>query len=67
MSQAVHVFGENDAKRNAVRGQYGGGTVNAKPVKPYRESPEVAPHSKTETYVALKVMMDNWRWAGVPF
>jgi glucose-6-phosphate 1-dehydrogenase len=36
-------------------------------VKAYRESPDVALHSTTETYVALKLMMDNWRWAGVPF
>ncbi|MCW4590665.1 glucose-6-phosphate dehydrogenase [Gluconacetobacter entanii] len=52
---------------DAVRGQYGAGTVEGKPVIAYRESPGVAPDSHTETYVALKLHVDNWRWAGVPF
>ena len=64
---AVHSFGVRDAKRNVVRGQYTAGTVGGKAVKAYRQSPDVALDSKTETYVALKLMMDNWRWAGVPF
>jgi glucose-6-phosphate 1-dehydrogenase len=64
---AVNPFGADDARRNVVRGQYGTGTVNGKPMKAYRASPDVAPDSSTETYVALKVAMDNWRWAGVPF
>jgi glucose-6-phosphate 1-dehydrogenase len=64
---AVHPFGDEDARRNVVRGQYGAGTVSGKAVKAYRASPDVKPDSNTETYVALKVMMDNWRWAGVPF
>ena len=51
----------------AVRGQYGEGTVLGKPVPAYRLEPGVAPGSKTETYVALRLMIDNWRWAGVPF
>ncbi|MBV9504106.1 MAG: glucose-6-phosphate dehydrogenase, partial [Acidobacteriia bacterium] len=50
----------------AVRGQYTGGTVGTEPVIGYREEPFVDPHSKTETYVALKLAVDNWRWAGVP-
>ncbi len=50
-----------------VRGQYGPGTVNGQPVPGYRQEPEVAPDSSVETYVALKVMIENWRWAGVPF
>ncbi|HEX5998346.1 MAG TPA: glucose-6-phosphate dehydrogenase [Hyphomicrobiaceae bacterium] len=52
---------------NAVRGQYGTGTVLGKPVHDYRHEPDVAPGSTTETYVALKLNIDNWRWAGVPF
>ena len=52
---------------DAVRGQYSAGTVLDKPVKAYREEPNVSPTSKTETYVALKLEIDNWRWAGVPF
>jgi glucose-6-phosphate 1-dehydrogenase len=51
----------------AVRGQYGAGTVLGKPVRDYRHEPNVAPDSTTETYVALKLGIDNWRWAGVPF
>jgi glucose-6-phosphate 1-dehydrogenase len=52
---------------DAVRGQYGRGTVLGQAVRPYREEPEVAPASGTETYVALKLAIDTWRWAGVPF
>lgn len=52
---------------DAVRGQYAAGTVDGKPMVGYRESPGVSPHSNTETYVALKLHVDNWRWAGVPF
>ncbi len=51
----------------AVRGQYGAGTVLGKPVKPYRKAPNVAAKSNTETYVAMQLEIDNWRWAGVPF
>ncbi|QXX73546.1 glucose-6-phosphate dehydrogenase [Methylovirgula sp. HY1] len=51
----------------AVRGQYGAGTVLGKPVKAYRDEPDVAPDSNVETYVAMKLKIDNWRWAGVPF
>ncbi|MBD8070366.1 glucose-6-phosphate dehydrogenase [Bacillus sp. PS06] len=50
-----------------VRGQYGPGTVNDSPVKGYREENNVDPQSITETYVAGKLMIDNFRWAGVPF
>ncbi|MGY6768267.1 glucose-6-phosphate dehydrogenase [Komagataeibacter sp. NFXK3] len=55
------------APEDAVRGQYAAGTVEGKPMVGYRESPGVSPHSNTETYVALKLHVDNWRWAGVPF
>ncbi len=51
----------------AVRGQYGAGTVSGKPAKPYREEPHVAPDSNVETFVAMRLEIDNWRWAGVPF
>ena len=64
---AVHQFGCEDARTNIVRGQYGAGTIGGKQVDAYRSSPEVAPDSTTETFVAFKVMIDNWRWAGVPF
>jgi glucose-6-phosphate 1-dehydrogenase len=51
----------------AVRGQYGRGTVLGDTVPPYREEPAVAPDSSMETFAALKLQFDNWRWAGVPF
>ena len=53
--------------RDVVRGQYAGGAVADTPVAPYREEPDVDPNSATETYVAMRLMIDNWRWAGVPF
>jgi glucose-6-phosphate 1-dehydrogenase len=52
---------------DAVRGQYGAGEVLGRSVRGYRQEPNVAPNSTTETYVALKLDIDNWRWAGVPF
>jgi glucose-6-phosphate 1-dehydrogenase len=51
----------------AVRGQYGPGSVLGKKVKAYRQEPDVAPDSNIETYVAMRLEIDNWRWAGVPF
>ena len=51
----------------AVRGQYGPGTELGRAVQGYRDEPEVAPDSIIETYAALKLSIDNWRWAGVPF
>ncbi|GAB4285112.1 MAG: glucose-6-phosphate dehydrogenase [Deferrisomatales bacterium] len=50
-----------------VRAQYGPGAVDGRAVPGYREEPGVDPKSRTETYVAMKVLVDNWRWAGVPF
>jgi glucose-6-phosphate 1-dehydrogenase len=51
----------------AVCGQYGRGTLNGKKVCGYRQEDDVSPHSKTETFAALKLFVDNWRWQGVPF
>jgi glucose-6-phosphate 1-dehydrogenase len=51
----------------AVRGQYGAGTVLDKSVAAYRQEPDVAPDSHVETYAAMRLEIDNWRWAGVPF
>ncbi len=64
---AVHYFDCDDARKNVVRAQYGAGAIRGEPVVPYRSAPNVAPNSVTETYVALKLMIDNWRWVGVPF
>jgi glucose-6-phosphate 1-dehydrogenase len=68
-SRKADVFRAMEAVKpeKAVRGQYGAGTVLGKPVKAYRDEPNVAPDSNVETYVALELKIDNWRWAGVPF
>ncbi|MBI5344058.1 MAG: glucose-6-phosphate dehydrogenase, partial [Deltaproteobacteria bacterium] len=56
-----------EADRYTVRGQYGHGVVEGRLAVVYRQEKGVLPTSTTETYVALRVMIDNWRWAGVPF
>lgn len=56
-----------DVFKNVVRGQYTSGTVNGQQVADYRKEPQVDPKSMTETFVALKVDIDNERWSGVPF
>jgi glucose-6-phosphate 1-dehydrogenase len=61
--QAIHPI----SAESAIRGQYGAGVVLGQQVQGYRHEPNVAPDSATETYVALKLGIDNWRWAGVPF
>ena len=52
---------------DAVRGQYGAGAVKGKPSAAYRDEPDVSRDSTIETYVAMRVEIDSWRWAGVPF
>ena len=64
---AIAPFKPGQALRDAVRGQYGAGTVLGKAVRAYRQEPDVAPDSTTETFVACRLTIDNWRWAGVPF
>src|SRR4029453_14740235 len=53
--------------RNTVRGQYGAGELGGKKVVGYRSEPKVSSTSSIETYGALKLFIENWRWAGVPF
>ncbi|HSL00091.1 MAG TPA: glucose-6-phosphate dehydrogenase [Rubrobacteraceae bacterium] len=65
--KAVRPVSEDEVDLHAVRGQYERGWVFGEEVSEYREEEDVAPDSCTETYVALKVFVDNWRWAGVPF
>jgi glucose-6-phosphate 1-dehydrogenase len=65
--QAVRPLGPEELARDVVRGQYDAGTLRGAPVPGYRREPNVAPDSGTETYIALKLHIDNWRWAGVPF
>ncbi|HUC48159.1 MAG TPA: glucose-6-phosphate dehydrogenase [Xanthobacteraceae bacterium] len=64
---AVQYQMNGDALRNSVRAQYGDGYVDNRPVEAYRKTKDVKLDSTTETYVALKLIIDNWRWAGVPF
>jgi glucose-6-phosphate 1-dehydrogenase len=64
---AVQYQINGDALRNSVRAQYGDGYIDNRAVEAYRKTKDVKPDSITETYVALKLMIDNWRWAGVPF
>jgi glucose-6-phosphate 1-dehydrogenase len=64
---AIRPLAPQEVATNIVRGQYAGGIVGGKAVNPYGREPDVAPGSRTETYVALKLMIDNWRWSGVPF
>ena len=56
-----------DVKNSAVRGQYGPGNIHGKEVQGYRQEPNVDPNSQTDTYMAMRVEIDNWRWSGVPF
>jgi len=58
---------EEEALKNSVRGQYRAGKVGDTEIEDYRKTPEVRPGSTTDTYAALKLTIDNWRWAGVPF
>ncbi len=64
---AIQPFSPEDVLHNAVRGQYAAGATNDKKVAAYRDEQSVAPASNTETYAALKILIDNWRWADVPF
>ena len=64
---ALQPFSEEDVLHCTVRGQYGAGTVKGERVPAYRAEEGVPADSKTETFVALRLMIDNWRWAGMPF
>ena len=57
----------SEVRRSVVRGQYARGVVRGEEAAAYREEPDVSPASTVETYVAMKVLVDNWRWSGVPF
>ena len=64
---AVQPFSPEDVLRQTVRGQYGAGTVAGEHRLSYRDEEKVPDDSTTETFVALKLYVDNWRWADVPF
>ena len=64
---AIQTQSEEEALQNSVRGQYQGGKIGDTEIPDYRKTEDVKPDSTTETYVAMKLTIDNWRWAGVPF
>ena len=64
--KAIAIPSPDEAVDKSVRGQYIAGVVDHQPVVGYREEPDVAPDSEIETYVALRLHVENWRWAGVP-
>jgi glucose-6-phosphate 1-dehydrogenase len=65
--EAIKVATPKEAEADGVRGQYQAGEAGGRKLIGYRASPKVDPKSRTETYAALKLSIDNWRWAGVPF
>jgi glucose-6-phosphate 1-dehydrogenase len=65
--RAIKPFTIQEVAHNTVRGQYGPGAIYGKPVPGYRQEHGVPPTSETETYVAARFFVDNWRWSGVPF
>ena len=65
--ESIRPIPQNAIDEWAVRGQYGPGVVNGKRVPGYREEPNVNPASSTPTFAAIRIAIDNWRWAGVPF
>ena len=64
---AIQTQSEQEALRNSVRGQYLDGKIGDTEIEEYTRTEDVGPDSTTETYAALKLTIDNWRWAGVPF
>jgi glucose-6-phosphate 1-dehydrogenase len=65
--EAIRIASADQVPKIAVRGQYGRGCIDDKNVPEYREEPDVAAESPIETYAAMKLNIDNWRWYGVPF
>jgi glucose-6-phosphate 1-dehydrogenase len=64
---SLQPLNSEDVLQRSVRGQYGEGMIEGEKVPRYRAEPGVTPESRTETFMALKLNIDNWRWAGVPF
>jgi glucose-6-phosphate 1-dehydrogenase len=65
--RSLRHFARDEVAKNVVRGQYSAGAINGNPVVSYREEERVDANSTTETYVALRAFIDDWRWADVPF
>jgi glucose-6-phosphate 1-dehydrogenase len=64
---AIRPPAHKDVWSVSARGQYGPGAIDGEPVKGYRQEEDVSPDSNTETFAAVKLFVENWRWAGVPF
>src|SRR5215472_1350217 len=65
--QSIQPWSPEEVLQNVVRGQYGEGHDDTQSLPSYRSEPGVSPTSATETFVSMKLLIDNWRWAGVPF
>ena len=65
--RAIGEMTSEKVRKDVARGQYGPGWVAGKSVPGYRQEPEVDPESETETYIAARLEVDDWRWSGVPF
>lgn len=65
--KALRIYTAEEATLNSVRGAYGAGTFNGVELPAFRDTKDIKPDSRTETFVALKLLVDTWRWAGVPF
>jgi glucose-6-phosphate 1-dehydrogenase len=65
--KSIRPLGSADLARNVVRGQYFAGEIDGEPRPAYRSEPKVNSKSNVETFVAMKLFIDNWRWSGVPF
>jgi glucose-6-phosphate 1-dehydrogenase len=65
--KALRIYTPEEAKTHGVRGAYSAGPLNGAELPAYRDTKDVSPDSRTETFVALKLYADTWRWAGVPF
>jgi glucose-6-phosphate 1-dehydrogenase len=65
--RSIRPYSPEDALANSVRAQYGPGMIGGTPVQGYLREKDVTPKSRTETFAAIRFVVDNWRWAGVPF
>lgn len=65
--QSLRPMSKEDIAKNVIRGQYTASTIKGEAIKGYREEEGVPKESRTETFIAMKLFIDNWRWAGVPF
>src|SRR5258708_14220862 len=64
--KSIRVLDPSQVEIAVVRGQYTAGAIDGEPRPAYRQEPKVRPDSTVEPFVALKLLIDNWRWAGIP-